>query len=132
MLYQMLYDYIDNALFINKEEAHEKLVVYYSLDKLTSGEYDTLFNLLYPKVDKGFDIDFGISTTDEVYEGKEDINVHPMPEKAKEILTSMIHMGKMEDVDNKLKMFVDNQQLTEMECATILANEDAIATIPLQ
>lgn len=131
MLYQMLYDYIDNALFINKEEAHEKLVVYYSLDKLTSGEYDTLFNLLYPKVDKGFDIDSGISTTDEVYEGKEDINVHPMPEKAKEILTSMIHMGKMEDVDNKLKMFVDNQQLTEMECVTILANEDAITTIPL-
>ena len=131
MLYQMLYDYIDNALFINKEEAHEKLVVYYSLDKLTSGEYDTLFNLLYPKVDKGFDIDFGISTTDEVYEGKEDANVHPMPEKAKEILTSMIHMGKMEDVTNKLKVFVDNQQLTQMECATILANEDAIATIPL-
>ena len=131
MLYQMLYDYIDNALFINKEEAHEKLVVYYSLDKLTSGEYDTLFNLLYPKVDKGFDIDFGISTTDEVYEGKEDANVHPMPEKAKEILTSMIHMGKMEDVTNKLKVFVDNQQLTQMECATILANEDAIAVIPL-
>lgn len=131
MLYQMLYDYIDNALFTSKEEIHEKLVVYYSLDKLTSGEYDTLFNLLYPKVDKGFDIDSGISTTDEVYEGKEDINVHPMPEKAKEILTSMIHMGKMEDVDNKLKMFVDNQQLTEMECVTILANEDAITTIPL-
>ena len=54
-----------------------------------------------------------------------------MPEKAKEILTSMIHMGKMEDVTNKLKVFVDNQQLTQMECATILANEDAIAVIPL-
>lgn len=132
MLYQLLYDYIEQGLFMSREEACEKLVVYYSLDKLTSGEYDTLFNLLYPKVDKGFDIDFGISTTDEVYEGKEVINVHPMPEKAKEILTSMIHMGKMEDVDNKLKVFVDNQQLTEMECVTILANEDAITTIPLQ
>lgn len=131
MLYQLLYDYIEQGLFMSREEACEKLVVYYSLDKLTSGEYDTLFNLLYPKVDKGFDIDFGISTTDEVYEGKEVINVHPMPEKAKEILTSMIHMGKMEDVDNKLKMFVDNQQLTEMECVTILANEDAISVIPL-
>lgn len=131
MLYQLLYDYIEQGLFMSREEACEKLVVYYSLDKLTSGEYDTLFNLLYPKVDKGFDIDFGISTTDEVYEGKEVINVHPMPEKAKEILTSMIHMGKMEDVDNKLKVFVDNQQLTEMECVTILANEDAITTIPL-
>lgn len=131
MLYQLLYDYIEQGLFMSREEACEKLVVYYSLDKLTSGEYDTLFNLLYPKVDKGFDIDSGISTTDEVYEKENEVEVHPMPEKAKEILTSMIHMGKMEDVANKLKVFVDNQQLTQMECATILANEDSIATIPL-
>lgn len=131
MLYQMLYDYIEQELFTNQEGAHEKLVVYYSLDKLTSGEYITLFNLLYPKVDKGFDIGSDISTTDERYEGKEEANVHFMPEKAKEILTSIIHSGKMNDVSNKLKTFVDNKELTELECATILANEDAIATIPL-
>lgn len=131
MLYQMLYEYIEQGLLISREEACEKLIVYFGLDDLTSGEYITLLNLLYPKVEKGFDVDFGIATTDEIYEGENKVEIYPMPERAKQILTLMIHTGKMENVDDKLKVFVDNQQLTQMECVTILANEDAIATIPL-
>lgn len=135
MLYQMLYECIQDELYLSKEDVHEKNVVFFAVDRLTSGEYETLFNLLYPTVEEvSLDVDYGISTTDEVCEkeGVVDEVSYPMPEKAKEILTSIIRSGKMNNVSNKLKTFVDNKELTELECVTILANEDAITTIPLQ
>lgn len=135
MLYQMLYECIQDELYLSKEDIHEKIVVFFALDRLVASEYTTLFNLLYPTVEEvSLDVDYGISTTDEVYEkeGVVDEVSYPMPEKAKEILTSIIRSGKMNNVSNKLKTFVDNKELTELECVTILANEDAITTIPLQ
>lgn len=136
MLYQMLYECIQDELYLSKEDIHEKIVVFFALDRLMASEYITLFNLLYPIVEEKLtDVDFGISTTeemeDEIQEVVAEVFYH-MPDKAKEILTSIIHSGKMDDVPNKLKTFVDNKELTELECVTILANEDAIATIPLQ
>lgn len=130
----MLYECIQDELYLSKEDIHEKIVVFFALDRLMASEYTTLFNSLYPTVEEvSLDVDYGISTTDEVYEkeGVADEVSYPMPDKAKEILTSIIHSGKMDDVSNKLKTFVDNKELTELECATILANEDVIATIPL-
>lgn len=135
MLYQMLYECIQDELYLSKEDIHEKIVVFFALDRLVASEYTTLFNLLYPIVEEKLtDVDFGISTTEEMEDEIQEVVAeifYPMPDKAKEILTSIIHSGKMDDVSNKLKTFVDNKELTELECATILANEDAIATIPL-
>lgn len=135
MLYQMLYECIQDELYLSKEDIHEKIVVFFALDRLMASEYTTLFNSLYPTVEEvSLDVDFGISTTEEMEDEIQEVVAevfYPMPDKAKEILTSIIHSGKMNDVSNKLKTFVDNKELTELECATILANEDAIATIPL-
>ena len=135
MLYQMLYECIQDELYLSKEDIREKIVVFFALDRLMASEYTTLFNLLYPIVEEvSLDVDFGISTTEEMEDEIQEVVTevfYPMPDKAKEILTSIIHSGKMNDVSNKLKTFVDNKELTELECATILANEDAIATIPL-
>lgn len=136
MLYQMLYECIQDELYLSKEDIHEKIVVFFALDRLVASEYTTLFNLLYPIVEEKLtDVDFGISTTEEMEDEIQEVVAevfYPMPDKAKEILTSIIHLGKMDDVSNKLKTFVDNKELTELECITILANEDAITTIPLQ
>jgi len=136
MLYQMLYECIQDELYLSKEDIHEKIVVFFALDRLVASEYTTLFNLLYPIVEEKLtDVDFGISTTEEMEDEIQEVVAevfYPMPDKAKEILTSIIHSGKMNDVSNKLKTFVDNKELTELECVAILANEDAIATIPLQ
>lgn len=135
MLYQMLYECIQDELYLSKEDIREKIVVFFALDRLMASEYTTLFNSLYPTVEEvSLDVDFGISTTEEMEDKIQEVVAevfYPMPDKAKEILTSIIHSGKMNDVSNKLKTFVDNKELTELECATILANEDAIATIPL-
>lgn len=135
MLYQMLYECIQDELYLSKEDIREKIVVFFALDRLMASEYTTLFNLLYPIVEEvSLDVDFGISTTEEMEDEIQEVVAevfYPMPDKAKEILTSIIHSGKMNDVSNKLKTFVDNKELTELECVTILANEDAIATIPL-
>lgn len=136
MLYQMLYECIQDELYLSKEDIHEKIVVFFALDRLMASEYTTLFNSLYPIVEEKLtDVDFGISTTDEMEDEIQEVVAevfYPMPDKAKEILTSIIHSGKMDDVSNKLKTFVDNKELTELECVAILANEDAITTIPLQ
>lgn len=135
MLYQMLYECIQDELYLSKEDIHEKIVVFFALDRLMASEYTTLFNSLYPIVEEKLtDVDFGISTTEEMEDEIQEVVAeifYPMPDKAKEILTSIIHSGKMDDVPNKLKTFVDNKELTELECATILANEDAITTTPL-
>lgn len=136
MLYQMLYECIQDELYLSKEDIHEKIVVFFALDRLVASECTTLFNLLYPIVEEKLtDVDFGISTTEEMEDEIQEVVAevfYPMPDKAKEILTSIIHSGKMDDVPNKLKTFVDNKELTELECVAILANEDAITTIPLQ
>lgn len=135
MLYQMLYECIQDELYLSREDIREKIVVFFALDRLMASEYTTLFNSLYPTVEEvSLDVDYGISTTEEMEDGIQEVVAevfYPMPDKAKEILTSIIHSGKMNDVSNKLKTFVDNKELTELECVTILANEDAIATIPL-
>lgn len=136
MLYQMLYECIQDELYLSKEDIHEKIVVFFALDRLVASEYTTLFNLLYPIIEEKLtDVDFGISTTEEMEDEVQEVVAeifYPMPDKAKEILTSIIHSGKMDDVSNKLKTFVDNKELTELECIAILSNEDAITTIPLQ
>ena len=136
MLYQMLYECIQDKLYLSKEDIHEKIVVFFALDRLIASEYTTLFSLLYPIVEEKLtDVDFGISTTEEMEDEIQEVVAevfYPMPDKAKEILTSIIHSGKMDNISNKLKTFVDNKELTELECVAILANEDAITTIPLQ
>ena len=67
MLYQMLYECIQDELYLSKEDIHEKIVVFFALDRLMASEYTTLFNSLYPIVEEKLtDVDFGISTTEEM------------------------------------------------------------------
>ena len=48
MLYEMLCSYIKDKLYENVDKVQEMLVVYYTIDKLTSGETMNLFNELFP------------------------------------------------------------------------------------
>ena len=129
MLFQMLVDYISNNLFISKEEVHEKIAVYYALDKLTNGEFLTLFNMLYPEVEEvnnADEGDYGIMTLQAIYDEEDKIK-HPLPVQAKDIVEKLYQAKKLNDASNKMQMFVETGQLTKLECLKMAcSNEDVV------
>ena len=129
MLFQMLVDYISNNLFISKEEVHEKIAVYYALDKLTNGEFLTLFNMLYPEVEEvnnADEGDYGIMTLQAIYDEEDKIK-HPLPVQAKDIVEKLYQAKKLNDASNKMETFVATGQLTKLECLEMTqSNEEAV------
>lgn len=129
MLYQMLSDYISNNLFISKEEVHEKIAVYYALDKLTNGEFLTLFNMLYPIIEQENNEDngrYGIMTLEAIYEEEDKIK-HPLPTEAKSIVEKLYQAKKLNNANDKMQTFVATGQLTELECLEMTqSNEEAV------
>lgn len=114
MLYQMLSEYIENKLYTSIEEVQEKIVVYHALDKLTSGEFMTLFDLLFPKADEVVNEDeiMTLEFVDETVGNP----VYPMPSNAIDIVARMIKANKLENVYDKLSVYVSTGQLSESQC----------------
>lgn len=132
MLFQMLVDYISNNLFISKEEVHEKIAVYYALDKLTNGEFLTLFNMLYPVVEQENNEDngrYGIMTLEAIYDEEDKIK-HPLPVQAKDIVEKLYQAKKLNNASNKMETFVATGQLTELECLEMTQSNEEAVVIP--
>ena len=132
MLFQMLVDYISNNLFISKEEVHEKIAVYYALDKLTNGEFLTLFNMLYPEVEEvnnADEGDYGIMTLQAIYDEEDKIK-HPLPVQAKDIVEKLYQAKKLNDASNKMETFVTTGQLTKLECLEMTQSNEEAVVIP--
>ena len=133
MLFQMLHDYIEYQLYISKEEVHEKIVVNYALDKLTSGEFLTLFEMLYPKEVQEVQLEtdeLAPATLEELHEEPQKVELHPMPQVAKDIV-GKLHQSKMlTNADSKLRTFVETGQLIEMEYLQLTNPDEGIALLP--
>lgn len=126
MLYEMLCDYIKNKLYENVDKVQEMLVVYFAIDKLTSGEAMNLFNELFPKNENIYSVDNGVATIP--LEEEEFENFHPMPEKAFNIVEELLKAGKIDNCEDKLKFFLLTGQLSKEQINTI--SEIGVSTIP--
>lgn len=133
MLFQMLHDYIEYQLYISKEEVHEKIVVNHALDKLTSGEFLTLFEMLYPKQVQEVQLvtdECKAVTLEELYEEPQEVELHPMPQIAKDIVGKLYQAKMLTNANNKLHTFVETGQLTEAECLQLVSPDEGIALLP--
>lgn len=133
MLFQMLHDYIKYQLYISKEEVHEKIVVNHALDKLTSGEFLTLFEMLYPKQVQEVQLvtdECKAVTLEELYEEPQEVELHPMPQIAKDIVGKLYQAKMLTNANNKLHTFVETGQLTEAECLQLVSPDEEIALLP--
>ena len=133
MLFQMLHDYIKYQLYISKEEVHEKIVVNHALDKLTSGEFLTLFEMLYPKEVQEVQLETDeckAVTLEELYEEPQEVELHPMPQIAKDIVGKLYQAKMLTNANNKLHTFVETGQLTEAECLQLVSPDEGIALLP--
>lgn len=133
MLFQMLHDYIEYQLYISKEEVHEKIVVNHALDKLTSGEFLTLFEMLYPKEVQEVQLEtdeLAPATLEELHEESQKVELHPMPQVAKDIVGKLYQSKMLTNANNKLHTFVETGQLTEAECLQLVSPDEEIALLP--
>lgn len=133
MLFQMLHDYIKYQLYISKEEVHEKIVVNYALDKLTSGEFLTLFEMLYPKEVQEVQLEtdeLAPATLEELHEEPQKVELHPMPQVAKDIVGKLYQSKMLTNADSKLRTFVETGQLIEMEYLQLTNPDEGIALLP--
>ena len=133
MLFQMLHDYIEYQLYISKEEVHEKIVVNHALDKLTSGEFLTLFEMIYPKETQEVELETDeckAVTLEELYEEPQEVELHPMPQIAKDIVGKLYQAKMLTNANNKLHTFVETGQLTEAECLQLVSPDEGIALLP--
>lgn len=133
MLFQMLHDYIKYQLYISKEEVHEKIVVNHALDKLTSGEFLTLFEMIYPKETQEVELETDeckAVTLEELYEEPQEVELHPMPQIAKDIVGKLYQAKMLTNANNKLHTFVETGQLTEAECLQLVSPDEEIALLP--
>lgn len=133
MLFQMLHDYIKYQLYISKEEVHEKIVVNHALDKLTSGEFLTLFEMIYPKETQEVELETDeckAVTLEELYEEPQEVELHPMPQIAKDIVGKLYQAKMLTNANNKLHTFVETGQLTEVECLQLVSPDEGIALLP--
>lgn len=133
MLFQMLHDYIKYQLYISKEEVHEKIVVNHALDKLTSGEFLTLFEMIYPKETQEVELETNeckAVTLEELYEEPQEVELHPMPQIAKDIVGKLYQAKMLTNANNKLHTFVETGQLTEAECLQLVSPDEEIALLP--
>ena len=129
----MLHDYIKYQLYISKEEVHEKIVVNHALDKLTSGEFLTLFEMLYPKQVQEVQLvtdECKAVTLEELYEEPQEVELHPMPQIAKDIVGKLYQAKMLTNANNKLHTFVETGQLTEAECLQLVSPDEGIALLP--
>ena len=126
MLYEMLCSYIKDKLYENVDKVQEMLVVYYTIDKLTSGETMNLLNELFPKNENIYSVDDELATIPLVE--KEFEISHPMPEKAFNIVEELLKAGKVDNCEDKLKFFLLTGQLSEEQINTI--SEIGVSTIP--
>lgn len=126
MLYEMLCDYIKNKLYENVDKVQEMLVVYFAIDKLTSGEAMNLFNELFPKNENIYSVDNGVATIP--LEEEKFKNFHPMPQKAFNIVEELLKAGKIDNCEDKLKFFLLTGQLSKEQIDSI--SEIGVSTIP--
>ena len=126
MLYEMLNSYIKDKLYENVDKVQEMLVVYYTIDKLTSGETMNLFNELFPKNENIYSVDNGVATIP--LEEEEFENFHPMPQEAFNIVEELLKAGKIDNCEDKLKFFLLTGQLSKEQIETI--SEIGVSTIP--
>ena len=126
MLYEMLCSYIKDKLYENVDKVQEMLVVYYTIDKLTSGETMNLLNELFPKNENIYSVDDELATIPLV-EQEFEIS-HPMPEKAFNIVEELLKAGKIDNYEDKLKFFLLTGQLSKEQINTI--SEIGVSTIP--
>ena len=126
MLYEMLCDYIKNKLYENVDKVQEMLVVYFAIDKLTSGEAINLFNELFPKNENIYPVDNELATIPLVE--KEFKISHPMPQKAFDIVEELLKAGKINNYEDKLKFFLLTGQLSKEQIDAI--SEMGVSTIP--
>lgn len=128
MLFQMLVDYIEHKLYTSIEEVHEKIVVYHAVEKLTDGEFMTLFNMLYPVEEIAYNEECHIMTLDLVAEDVEEV-VHPMPSVALELIEKMIKANKLDHAEDKLNMYVSTGQLSAEQRENMFT-EEVVEDVP--
>lgn len=112
-LYNTLKKYIEFKLYEGIETiegVHEKIVVYYAKDKLTEGEFMSLYNLLYPKVEEAQEVQEGVMLLDEV---SETVEMNIIPQSAINILQHMLDKKLIEDVDHKAQVLHNSGQLDD-------------------
>ena len=126
MLYEMLCNYIKDKLYENVDKVQEMLVVYYTIDKLTSGETMNLFNELFPKNENIYSVDNELATIPLVE--KEFEISHPMPQEAFNIVEDLLKAGKIDNCEDKLKFFLLTGQLSKEQIDSI--SEIGVSTIP--
>ena len=126
MLYEMLCSYIKDKLYENVDKVQEMLVVYYTIDKLTSGETMNLLNELFPKNENIYSVDNELATIPLV-EQEFEIS-HPMPQKAFNIVEELLKAGKINNCEDKLKFFLLTGQLSKEQIDGI--SEMGVSTIP--
>lgn len=133
MLFQLLSQYIEYKLYTSIEEVHEKIVVHYAVGDLTDGEFNTLFNLLFPLEvqygeqdehinDEAMTLDIPIEEDEEV--------IHAMPKKALEILHEMAKADILQNKDHKLNIYKETGQLTEEQFNSFTVVEDVPTILP--
>ena len=126
MLYEMLCSYIKDKLYENVDKVQEMLVVYYTIDKLTSGETMNLLNELFPKNENIYSVDDELATIPLV---EEEFEIsHPMPQKAFNIVEELLKAGKVDNCEDKLKFFLLTGQLSKEQIDSI--SEIGVSTIP--
>ena len=126
MLYEMLCSYIKDKLYENVDKVQEMLVVYYTIDKLTSGETMNLLNELFPKNENIYSVDDELATIPLV---EEEFEIsHPMPEKAFNIVEELLKAGKIDNCEDKLKFCLLTGQLSKEQIDSI--SEIGVSTIP--
>ena len=126
MLYEMLCSYIKDKLYENVDKVQEMLVVYYTIDKLTSGETMNLLNELFPKNENIYSVDDELVTIPLVE--KEFEISHPMPQEAFNIVEDLLKAGKVDNCEDKLKFFLLTGQLSKEQIDSI--SEIGVSTIP--
>ena len=126
MLYEMLNSYIKDKLYENVDKVQEMLVVYFTIDKLTSGETMDLFNELFPKNENIYSVNSELATIPLVE--KEFKISHPMPQKAFNIVEELLKAGKINNYEDKLKFFLLTGQLSKEQIDAI--SEMGVSTIP--
>ena len=112
-LYNTLKKYIEFKLYQGIETiegVHEKIVVYYAKDKLTEGEFMSLYNLLYPKVEEVQEVQEGVMLLDEVVET---VEMNVIPQSAINILQYMLDKKLIDNVDHKAQVLHNSGQLDD-------------------
>ena len=125
MLYEMLNSYIKDKLYENVDKVQEMLVVYYTIDKLTSGETMNLFNELFPKNENIYSVDDELAT---IPLAEQEFEIHPMPQEAFNIVEELLKAGKIDNCEDKLKFFLLTGQLSKEQINAI--SEIGVSTIP--